>query len=238
MSQLKQKFETVKGEKVLKNVYILGGIGMYVTVKEPRPIFDQANWPNPDQFEYKASIIVDEETADEWDSIFPKQEAKKFQKAQFMKKFKLETDEDFPKGVNPKDKKFWVITVTQKAQYFDKKTKELKKFSKEMLPKVVMIEEGKPVDRTTTLVGNGSAIDLMVRASHNAQYGTFSHLAVVKVNELVPYAGGKGSGDDDLEEFLGGKLEKSDEDEFIEGDGQDEDQGSEPEEEDADEELY
>ncbi len=97
------------------------------------------------------------------------------------------------------------------------------------------------------LVGNGSDCDLLLRVSHNPTYGTFTYPAVLKCTNLIEYKTNSGGVDADTEDFLGGAVEFADEPEEnnkqggeVEEDyGQDDVEGfGEPEEEDADEELY
>lgn len=205
----------------IEKVAIMGAKAYYVKFQEPVVIFDQKDLPRKSQtqFEYTVELLVDEDCADAYDELFPKQAATKMSKAQVMKKFKAETDEDLEAiGIDPKQKKYYFIKKVQAAQ-----KKDGSPMSKQLRPRVVELVDGKPVDVTfDKLVGNGSSCDLLLRVSHNPTYGCFSYPAVLKCTNLIEYTSNGGGVDADTEDFLGGSVEFADEPEGVnQGSGQD-----------------
>lgn len=195
------------GQKELAKGIISNTTCFYCKVQTPEPIYDQKDWSNPDMFEYKVDLVVDEDIADQWDEKFPKQPAKKYLKEAFMKKYKLEKDEDFPASVDPSQKKFWTITLKQAKTYKDRKTNQVKELSLSLRPKVVELVDNKPVDITMKkLVGNGSEADVLFKVNHNKTYGAAAKLSIVKVTNLIEYVKAENK-DEVLDDFLGGDLE-------------------------------
>jgi hypothetical protein len=195
------------GQKELAKGILSGVHCFYTKVQQPEAVYSEKDNPRPEMFEYKVDLVVNEDIADQWDEKFAKQPAKKHLKEAFMKKYKLEKDEDFPEGLDPSAKKFWTITLRQNKNYRDKKTGEVKDLSMALRPKVVEMVDNKPVDITMKkLVGNGSQADVLFRVNHSKQYGPAAKLAVVKVTHLIEYEAA-GTKDEVLDDFLGGDLE-------------------------------
>ena len=198
---------------------ITGATAYYVKLQKPSPIFEQRDMgANATKTEWTTDLVVSEDTADEFDSVFNKQSSKKVSKADFMKRFKIEDENDLP---DPKAKKFFVIKVKHAAQ-----DKDGNPINEKLRPRAVEVIDGKPVDITfDKLVGNGSKVDVLLRVSENS-FGTFAYYSVLKVTDLVEYegAGGKDEVEDD---FLGGSLDRA-EDTQSQGTGQaapDDDEG-------------
>lgn len=208
MATIKLMHKTVKGEKVLDKGILREVFCMYTKVAFPGPIFDQKDWPNPTLFEYKVDLVVDEDTADEWDALFLKQPAKKYLKADFMKRYRIESDADFPEGLSSSSKKYWVISLKQAKNYMDKKTNTVKDLSSSLRPRISIVEGNKPVDHTMkTKLGNGTKADVMFIVNQNKQYGQAAKLALIKVTNLVEAAESSNEIDDDMKDFLGGDME-------------------------------
>lgn len=179
----------------VENVVMKGVSLFYTCIQTPRAIYDDRKKPiSQARKEYSVDVAgLTEDQADEWDEIFGKQVAKKHTNAKFKEHYKLEEDDPLPL---PDSKKQYTLKLTQKAQKNDGET-----ISDGLVPRVLMIEDGKAKDVTfTTLVGNGSKGDVMLRAIKN-DYGQFSYLYRVKVTGLVEYEGA-GSNADELD-FLG-----------------------------------
>ena len=207
------EFKIIKQDKKgnIEKAAIMGAKAYYTKFQQPAVIYDQKDLPRNKQthFEYTVELLVDEETADNYDEHFPKQASKKMTKQQVMKKFKAESDEDLEEiGLDPKQKKFYFIKKVQAAQ---KKSGEA--LPKQLRPRVVEVVDGKPVDITfDKLVGNGSDVDLLLRVSQNPTYGSFSYPAVLKCVNLIEYkASGTGGVDEETQDFLGGDLEFAEE---------------------------
>ena len=176
---------------------IKGAVAFYCKVQKPSPIYEQRMMQNPTKTEYSVDLLVDEDTADQWDEMFTKQPSKKMTAAKFKEKFKIEDESVLP---DPKAKKFFLIKVKQAAQ-----KKDGSDIHPKMRPRVAQVVDGKPVDITfKELVGNGSQVDVLMRANEN-DFGCFAYLGTVKVNKLISYS--VDNTDEDEEEFLGGSME-------------------------------
>lgn len=181
----------------ITNAIIKDAVAFYCKVQKPSAIFEQRQMQNPTKTEYTVDLLVTEDVADEWDEVFNKQPSKKMTAAKFKEKFKIEEGVELP---DPNAKKFFLIKVKQAAQ-----KKDGTDIDPKMRPRIAIVEDGKPVDITfKELVGNGSNVDVLLRVSQN-DFGTFSYLNRVKVNNLVSYSSGGGNAEE--EDFLGGSLE-------------------------------
>ena len=165
----------------IESLIIEGASFYYTHMKSPVAVYDDRKLPYKDaRKEYAIDIGVNEEIADAWDEIFAKQPSKKMANAKFIETYKL--DEDNPNLPCPNEKKQYIIKSTQKAQ-----NKAGVLIPDVMIPRAKMVIDGKAVDITfTTLIGNGSTGNVMVKVSKN-DYGTFAYLYRVKVEDLVPY---------------------------------------------------
>lgn len=172
------KMITKTDKKGNVNSVILDGAQFFYTrCNKPVPIYDDRKIAfEKARKEWKTDVAVDEDTADAWDELFAKQPAKKLTNAKFMEIYKLEDESQLP---FPDAKKQFVIKLTQKAQ-----TKDGKPTTQ---PKVLEVLDGKAVEITNSKnVGNGSKGKVKVRVMSN-DYGTFSYLDTLLVNELVEY---------------------------------------------------
>lgn len=152
----------------------------YTCVKRPVPIFDDRKLSyEKARKEYKTTIAVNEDVADQWDEIFSKQPSQKWANAKFMENYKLEDASELP---FPDEKKQFTIKVTQKAQ-----KKDGSPIDPRSVPKVLKVEGKKGVDIGRKVnVGNGSKGTLIVRVLSN-DYGTFSYLDTMAIMHLVEY---------------------------------------------------
>lgn len=219
MANLKQ----VKDKKGnLSSVMIEDGVFMYTKISEDRKgsVYEQYKLPREQQtrWEYSVDVVVDEDTADEFDELFPKQTAKKFLKKAFMEQYKIEKEDDFPSGLNPKDKKFFVIKLRQGTHYEEKKKNEATgkrektgrwlPFSKEIRPRCVEVtSEGKKDITLTKEVGNGSVGTAIAKVTTSDLYGNSAKLRGILVTDLVEYvsnSGGSSEKDEGFEELFGG----------------------------------
>lgn len=165
----------------------------YCMVRKPSAIYDDRKLSyDKARKEYKVTIGINEEMADQWDEIFTKQPSKKWTNKNFMENFKLEEGET-DKLPCPGEKKQFTIRVTQK---------ELKKDgTPSKQPNVFVKEDGKAVEITNDRnVGNNSVGIVKVRVIHN-DYGAFAYLDKIMVTDLIEYADSDGSGlsEDELE---------------------------------------
>jgi cell division protein FtsL len=196
---------------------VIEGVVFYAKIMEPSVIYDQKDMPKSqqDQFEWSVELVVDEDTADEYDeSVSDKQSAKKVLKAALAKKYRLTDDdgnaddEKFKEvGLDPSHKKFFVIKKAQRCQKQDGGS------LKSLQPRVVEMVDDKGVDITfEKLVGNGSKAALLMRYADQGSYGVSSYPAILKVTSLIEYVstGGQQALSAEEEDFLGGSVEFAD----------------------------
>lgn len=164
----------------------ISGVLVYTCIQQPTLKYqDKVNK------EFKVSIVIDEDQADDWNEKFSKQPAKAIRTSEFKDEFKIEPP-------FPGEKKQYVITLKKDAQY-----KDGNPLPENLKPKVYLStgtdESGKVQMKDITkdkLVGNGSVGVVSFETLSN-EYGDFARLKNVRVDTLVEYQQ-RGSGDDDL----------------------------------------
>jgi len=85
----------------------VSGVLVYTCIQQPTLKYQEKV-----NKEYKVSVVVDEDTADDWSANYSKQPAKAVRTADFKNEFKI--DPPFPS-----EKKQYVITLKKDAQYKD-----------------------------------------------------------------------------------------------------------------------
>ena len=160
----------------------LTGTLVYVQVQKPVDCFIKEKGQ-----EYKASIVVDEDTADSWNEKFPKQSATVVKTSEFEDKFRIPAP--FPEA-----KKQYVITLRKNTQYSktekDEDGNEVKKMyplAEIHCPKVFLQTEEGRVDITKEkLVANGSKgiISVQIR---ELRVGDVANLGNILVTDLIEY---------------------------------------------------
>lgn len=156
------------------------GTLVFVSVQTPQTKYQST------EKEYKAGVVVDEDTADSWNERFPKQTAKVVKTSDFKETYK--TDAPFPDA-----KKQYVITLKKPAQYADGTP-----LPKQYQPKVLVPQGKQAIDVTDTqLPANGSVGKISFEARENS-YGTFAKLRNVLVTNMIEYKKGGGSAGDDF----------------------------------------
>ena len=155
------------------------GTLVFVSIQTPQPKYQSTDK------EYKAGVVVDEDTADAWNERFPKQTAKVVKTSDFKDTYKI--DAPFPDA-----KKQYVITLKKDAQYADGNP-----VPKQYLPKVLLQDGKQAIDVTDLqLPSNGSKGKISFESRENS-YGTFAKLRNVLVTEMIEYKkGGSSAGDD------------------------------------------
>lgn len=164
----------------------LNGTLVYVQVNKPVECFVKEKGQ-----EWKASVIVDEDTADAWNEAYPKQTATVIKTSEFESKFKIPAP-------YPDAKKQYQITLRKNTQYTktekDNDGNEVKNsydVPAEYHPKVFLQTEGGREDITQTkLVANGSKgiISVQVR---QLRVGDVANLGNILVTDLIEYKGVK-----------------------------------------------
>jgi hypothetical protein len=120
--------------------------------------------------EYSIQVILDEDAADEWDTQFKKQPAKKIKASEFEGKYRFPCPIEGAKNV-------YAVTLKKDA------TKDGEPFYPEHRPKVFLDTADERVDITESrLIANGSFGKVSYRISTN-DFGTFAKLNNVLLDE-------------------------------------------------------
>lgn len=156
------------------------GTLVFVSIQTPQTKYQST------EKEYKAGVVVDEDTADAWNEMFPKQSAKVVKTSDFKDTYKI--DAPFPN-----EKKQYVITLKKAAQYADGNP-----LPKQYQPRVLLADGKQAIDVTDTMLpANGSKGKVSFESRENS-YGTFAKLRNVLVTEMIEYKKGGGSAGDDF----------------------------------------
>lgn len=178
----------------------LTGMLLYVQLDQAVPCFDKDKGK-----EWKASIAVDEDTADAFAEIFPKQAAKKVKRSEFEGIYNVAP----PEG---SEKNLYVITLKR-----NEKLANGEPVPEKYRPRVfvdVQTDEGRiRKDITSTiLVGNGSYGTISIDRWDN-EYGSSARLQNILVKDLIEYerkSGGYEAGsefdDDDADDGEGNNV--------------------------------
>lgn len=148
----------------------LSGMLVFVQVDKAVPCYDKEKGK-----EFKAGVVVDEDTADAFAELFSKQPARKVKRSEFESIYKVEP----PEGT---EKNLYVITL--------KKNENLANGNPvpDLYRPKVFLQTTKGRDEITTskLVGNGSYGTLSIDRYDN-EYGSSARLQNVLVTDLVEY---------------------------------------------------
>lgn len=156
------------------------GTLVFVSIQTPQTKYQST------EKEYKAGVVVDEDTADAWNEMFPKQSAKVVKTSDFKEIYKI--DAPFSN-----EKKQYVINLKKAAQYADGTA-----LPKQYQPKVLLADGKQAIDVTDTMLpANGSKGKVSFETRENS-YGTFAKLRNVLVTEMIEYKKGGGSAGDDF----------------------------------------
>ena len=156
------------------------GTLVFVSIQTPQTKYQST------EKEYKAGVVVDEDTADAWNEMFPKQAAKVVKTSDFKDTYKI--DAPFQN-----EKKQYVITLKKPAQYADGSP-----LPKQYQPRVLVPQGKQAIDVTDTqLPANGSKGKISFESRENS-YGTFAKLRNVLVTDMIEYKKGGGNAGDDF----------------------------------------
>lgn len=164
----------------------LTGTLVYVQVNKPVECYVKEKG-----FEYKASIIVDEDTADAWNEAYPKQSATVIKTSEFEGKFKIPAP--FPDA-----KKQYQITLRKNTKYTktekDEDGNEVKNsydVPAEYLPKAFLkTEDGREDITHSKLIANGSKGSISVQV-RQLRVGDVANLGNILVTDLIEYKAAK-----------------------------------------------
>lgn len=155
------------------------GTLVFVSIQTPQTKYQSA------EKEYKAGVVVDEDTADSWNEMFPKQSAKVVKTSDFKDTYKI--DAPFPN-----EKKQYVITLKKPAQY-----KDGSPLPKQYQPKVLLADGKQAIDVTDTMLPANGSVGKISFESNSNDFGVFAKLRNVLVTEMIEYKkGGSNAGDD------------------------------------------
>lgn len=171
----------------------ISGVLFYTCVQQPT--FKYQDKVNK---EFKVSVCVSEDEADDWNDKFPKQAAKVVKTSDFEKEYKVAAP--FPDA-----RKQYIITLKRDAQYADGNP-----VADKYKPKVFMKGANGLLDDITQekLVGNGSVGVVSYEVRSN-DYGDFAKLKNIRVDQLVEYVT-RGTGDDELGQVNDGSSDFDD----------------------------
>lgn len=158
----------------MAEIKTLKGTLVYVQVQKPVDCFVKEKGK-----EWKASIVVDEDTADAWADEYPKQAAVAVKTADFKGIYKIDPP-------IPDAKKQYIITLRRNTEYVkDDVRHPIPDIYK---PKVLLkLEDGQRTDITDTiLVANGSKGALSV-SRRELKVGNVANLQNILVTELIEY---------------------------------------------------
>jgi hypothetical protein len=162
----------------------LTGTLVFACLQEPVACYDKEKGK-----EWKVGIVVDEDTADEWDKIYKKQPAKAVKTGDFEESYKCSPP-------FPDEKKQYIITLKK-----NEKLANGEDVPDKYKPKVlVQTSEGREDVTGTTLVGNGSVGQVSVDHFENS-YGAMARLKNVLVTDLVEYTKSEGKSYSSGDEF-------------------------------------
>lgn len=148
----------------------LSGMLVFVCLDKAVPCFDKEKGK-----EFKAGVVVDEDTADAFAEIFAKQPAKKVKRAEFESIYKVAP----PEGT---EKNLYVITLKK-----NEKLANGEDIPDKYRPRVFLQEGNTRKDITfSTLVGNGSYGTISIDRYDN-DYGSSARLQNILVTDLIEY---------------------------------------------------
>lgn len=172
----------MKSEKTQPELTSLTGTIVYCMVDTPRPCFDKDKGE-----EYKCGIVVDEDTADAFEAIYPKQPAKKVKTVDFEEKYVCPPPEDAGKNV-------YVITLRKNAKLANGEPVP-DKYKPHVLEQTVS-DKGTIVRTDVTLtklVANGSKGTISIDHWEN-DYGNNARLKNILVTDFIEYERAEGLG--------------------------------------------
>jgi len=149
----------------------LTGTLVYVQLDTPKPCFDAEKGT-----EWKASIVVSEDDADEWNDAYPKQKAKQVKTSEFEGIYKI-------KPPFPEQRKQYIVTLRKNTKLGNGAELPQKYF-----PKVFQKKGNVLVDITSTiLVANGSTGAISVESFISKMGTEFARLKNIMVVNLIEY---------------------------------------------------
>ena len=171
----------------------LKGTLVYVMLDKPRACFDETKGQ-----EWKCGIVVDEDTADAFAEIYPKQSAKKVKTSEFESIYKCAAPEGAGKNV-------YVITLRKNT-----KLSNGAEVPEKYRPRVFQRKGGALVDVTTAVLpANGSLGEISID-HYEGKMGNVARLKNVLVTQMIEFEKSSGSeyesGDEFADDGNGGNV--------------------------------
>ena len=173
----------------------LNGTLVYVQMQNPTACYDAEKGK-----EWKASIVVDEETADLWDEAYPKQSAKAVKTDQFESLYKIPP-------VYANQRKQHIITLRKNTVLANGSPVPSK-----YVPKVLQKQGNTLVDITSSVLPANGSTGVISVEHYEGKKGPVARLKNVLVKTLIEYEGSSASeynaGDefDDADDGSGGTV--------------------------------
>lgn len=152
----------------------LQGQLLFVKIRDPKDCYDKEKGQ-----EYTASVVVSEDTADQWNEIYKKQPAKKVKRSEFEAQYKCEP----PEG---DEKNLYVITL-KKNTAWKNSDGELVPIDDKYRPRVYIRQDGELKDVTKTMLPANGSEGVVAVYTRNTDYGAIAQLQKVLVTKLVEY---------------------------------------------------
>jgi len=154
----------------------LTGMLVYACIEQPVQCFEAKKG-----FEWKVSVVVDEDTADAFGEKFKKQSAKKIKRTDFKDQYAVEPPEGDSKNL-------FVITLKKPTKMRSRQTGEMIDVPPAYTPKVFLQTDEGRIDITTEkLVGNGSMGTVSFDEIEHPEFGISARLKNVLVTDLIEY---------------------------------------------------
>lgn len=153
----------------LENVYFY-----YVKIAEPQvDKFDPTGLTK----KYGAAICLSKDQAKEFKRLKLNKTVKEFTAEEFEKTYKVAPPPEFAN----EDDEYFTITFSLNGTY-----KDGNPIPEWAQPKTYLLEDGAPVDRSKTLVGNGSKGDIRVKTKQSQTGSINTYLHSILVRDLIP----------------------------------------------------
>lgn len=166
-----------------KESKVISGMALYAAVQKPKTKYQKDGSKNPLDFVYAIDLVVDAKVFKEMGKRYPKQKKEPLSVEDFKKRYGIDPPENIARN---SDDEVCMMSFKTSNAYTDKQTRKVMLSPK---PKVFFKnDQGKLVEDTTTMIGNGSMVAVQWIEYENKQYNTTSYkLKAVRVDDLVPY---------------------------------------------------
>lgn len=162
----------------------LQGTLVFVQVQTPTKCYEESKGK-----EWKASVVVDEDTADQWEENYPKQAAKSVKTSEFQSIYKI--DPPFPD-----QKKQFIITVRKNTKLANDEP-----VPEKYRPRVMEQVGNNRIDVTNEKLPANGSIGIISVEHYDAKMGPVARLKNVLVTDMVEYESKAGADYNPGDEF-------------------------------------